>query len=133
MVTCPTAEYGSWKSPIMSDLVAGEAIRLAPPMLSEGLVYWSEGRPTERGRNVIVRREADGSLHDLNPPPFNAPLRSSSSPEPIGCSVEKSAAPRSEPHVLPARPLLRLSHAGGRLLNPLAAGDLPRLVRAGAF
>ena len=75
MVTCPTAEYGSWKSPIMSDLVAGEAIRLAPPMLSEGLVYWSEGRPTERGRNVIVRREADGSLHDLNPPPFNARTR----------------------------------------------------------
>ena len=75
MGTPDTAEYGFWKSPITSDLVAGEAIRLAPPTLSDGLVYWSEGRPTERGRNVIVRREADGTLHDLNPAPYNARTR----------------------------------------------------------
>ncbi len=70
-----TAEYGFWKSPITSEVVAGEAIRLAPPTLSGGLVYWSEARPTDRGRSVIVCREADGTLHDLNPPPFNARTR----------------------------------------------------------
>ncbi len=75
MGTPDTAAYGFWKSPITSDLVAGEAIRLAPPTLSDGLVYWSEGRPTEGGRNVIVRREADGTLHDLNPAPYNARTR----------------------------------------------------------
>ncbi len=75
MGTPDTAAYGFWKSPITSDLVAGEAIRLTPPTLSDGLVYWSEGRPTEGGRNVIVRREADGTLHDLNPAPYNARTR----------------------------------------------------------
>ena len=75
MGTPETAAYGFWKSPITSDLVAGQAIRLGSPTLSDGLVYWSEGRPTERGRTVIVRREADGTLHDLNPASYNARTR----------------------------------------------------------
>jgi dipeptidyl aminopeptidase/acylaminoacyl peptidase len=34
-----------------------------------------EARPAEAGRNVVVRRAADGSTADVNPPPFNARTR----------------------------------------------------------
>ena len=38
-------------------------------------VYWIEQRPTEGGRNVIVRRLPDGTIADLTPAPFNARTR----------------------------------------------------------
>ncbi len=34
--------------------------------------YWIEGRASEGGRNVIVRRAADGTIADITPPSFNA-------------------------------------------------------------
>ena len=70
-----TAEYGFWKSPITSDLIAAETIPLGQIALSGDDVYWSEGRPSEGGRSVIVRRRPDGSTEDVNPPPFNARTR----------------------------------------------------------
>ena len=70
-----TAEYGFWKSPITSDLIAAETISLGQIALSGDDVYWSEGRPSEGGRSVIVRRRPDGSTEDVNPPPFNARTR----------------------------------------------------------
>ena len=38
-------------------------------------IYWVEMRPSEGGRNVIVRRDASGAATDVNPPPFNARTR----------------------------------------------------------
>ena len=70
-----TAEYGFWKSPITSDLIVAETIALGQIALSGDDVYWSEGRPSEGGRGVIVRRRPDGSTHDVNPPPLNARTR----------------------------------------------------------
>ncbi len=70
-----TAEYGFWKSPITSDLIVAETIPLGQIALSGEDVYWSEGRPSERGRSVIVQRRPDGSTTDVNPPPFNARTR----------------------------------------------------------
>ena len=49
------APYGSWKSPISSDLIVSSSIRLGAIAIDGGNVYWNEGRPTERGRNVIMR------------------------------------------------------------------------------
>jgi len=72
MSKSPTiAEYGFWKSPITSDLVASATIRLGEVAVSGEETYWIEGRPAERGRSVLVRRAADGSLSDITPPPFN--------------------------------------------------------------
>ena len=59
------AEYGFWKSPITADLVAGKSIRLNEPQLDGGAVYWLEGRPSEGGRTVLVRRGRDGKVRDL--------------------------------------------------------------------
>ncbi|GCF06733.1 S9 family peptidase [Dictyobacter arantiisoli] len=67
--------YGSWKSPVTTDLIVGETIRLGLVALEGEDVYWIEGRPSEGGRNVIVRRSPDGTLTDINPQPFNARTR----------------------------------------------------------
>src|SRR5207244_10264498 len=70
-----TAPYGSWKSPITSELIASGSVRLDEVALDGDDLYWSEGRPTEGGRYVIVRRRSNGSTHDVTPAPFNARTR----------------------------------------------------------
>ena len=69
------APYGSWKSPITSDLVASGAVRFDELALDGDDLYWSEGRPTEGGRYAIVRRRPDGATEDVTPAPFNARTR----------------------------------------------------------
>jgi len=66
------APYGSWKSPITSELIVAETVRLGEIELDGDDVYWVELRPAEKGRYVIVRRTADGSTADVIPAPFNA-------------------------------------------------------------
>jgi dipeptidyl aminopeptidase/acylaminoacyl peptidase len=65
-----TAPFGSWKSPITTDLIVAETIALGQIALDGDDVYWIEGRPQEGGRNVVVR---NGS--DVTPAPFNARTR----------------------------------------------------------
>src|SRR6185312_15939269 len=67
--------YGSWESPITSELIVSGSIGLSQPLIDGADVYWVEMRPTEAGRSVIVRRDAAGNLSDVNPPPFNARTR----------------------------------------------------------
>src|SRR5258705_9265424 len=69
------APYGSWKSPITSDLIVNGSIGLSQPMMDGADLYWVEMRPTEGGRSVIVRREASGETSDINPAPLNARTR----------------------------------------------------------
>src|SRR5258705_8880769 len=75
MTNVKTAPYGSWKSPITSDLIVSETIGLSQPRLVGDDTYWIEMRPSERGRQVIVRRTSDGLTSDVNPPEFNARTR----------------------------------------------------------
>jgi dipeptidyl aminopeptidase/acylaminoacyl peptidase len=74
-MTPQVSPYGSWKSPITSDLIVAGSIRLGEIRLEGGTVYWSEGRPTEGGRSVVVCRTADGQITDLTPAPFNVRTR----------------------------------------------------------
>jgi hypothetical protein len=67
--------HGSWPTPITSELVVRTAARLGEVVTDGGDVYWSESRPTEGGRSVIVRRSADGTVTDLLPAPWNARTR----------------------------------------------------------
>jgi WD40-like Beta Propeller Repeat len=69
------APYGSWKSPMTSDLIVSEVVGLSQPTIDGDSVLWIEMRPSEGGRNVIVRRDANGLVSDINPPPFNARTR----------------------------------------------------------
>jgi dipeptidyl aminopeptidase/acylaminoacyl peptidase len=68
------APYGSWKSPITSDLVVAETVWLGiPPILVDGKdIYWTEVRPADSGRYVIVKRNANGLTTDVTPKTFNA-------------------------------------------------------------
>ena len=60
------APYGSWRSPISAATIARGGISLTGVAVSNGSVYWSEARPTEGGRTVVVR---DGV--DVTPEGFN--------------------------------------------------------------
>jgi len=62
------APYGSWRSPITSDLIVASSIGLGEILLDGKDVYWLESRPEEAGRSVLVRRSADGILADVTPP-----------------------------------------------------------------
>ncbi|MEK6285558.1 MAG: S9 family peptidase [Acidobacteriota bacterium] len=66
------APYGSWKSPITSDLIVAGTIGLGDIGLDGEDIYWIETRPSEGGRSVIVRRPPDGTTTDVTPPGFNA-------------------------------------------------------------
>jgi dipeptidyl aminopeptidase/acylaminoacyl peptidase len=67
--------FGSWPSPVTAELIAEATIRLGQIALRGSEIVWSEGRPQEQGRNVLVRRATDGTLADLNPAPFNVRTR----------------------------------------------------------
>ncbi len=66
------APYGSWRSPISVEKAVAGAVGLGEPRLAGRDVYWTEGRPTEKGRQVIVRWSGNHGAKDVNPPPFNA-------------------------------------------------------------
>src|SRR5438067_1886921 len=69
------APYGSWKSPLSSEMIAKANVRHSQIVLDGDDVYWIEQRPAEGGRNVIVRRTPDGQTRDVNPAPLNARTR----------------------------------------------------------
>ena len=54
------APYGSWRSPITSDLIVSTGVGLAATALADGAAHWLELRPAEGGRGVVVRRTATG-------------------------------------------------------------------------
>lgn len=69
------APYGSWKSPITSDLIVKESIGLSQVRIDGADIYWIEMRPSEGGRQVVVRHSTDGTDTDVTPPGFNARTR----------------------------------------------------------
>jgi dipeptidyl aminopeptidase/acylaminoacyl peptidase len=75
MVEAKVAPYGTWKSPITSELIVTGSVSLYQAAIDGTDVYWEEMRPSEGGRSVIVRRSADGQTVDVTPPPFNARTR----------------------------------------------------------
>src|SRR5260370_5360331 len=74
MTEIKTAPYGSWKSPVTSDLIVKESIGLSQVRLDGDDIYWIEMRPSEGGRQVIVRY-SDGQMVDVTPRGFNARTR----------------------------------------------------------
>ncbi|HEX4213756.1 MAG TPA: S9 family peptidase [Candidatus Dormibacteraeota bacterium] len=75
MCARPTTPYGAWPSPISAaDVVAGGR-RFRGAQFVDGDVWWTEGRPEEQGRQAVVRQDAEGRVHDVIPPPWNARSR----------------------------------------------------------
>ena len=70
-----TAPYGSWKSPITTDLIVAGAVGLGQIALDGDDVYWVEMRPSEGGRMVVVRQSSDGERVDVTPEPYSVRTR----------------------------------------------------------
>ncbi|MEA1904067.1 MAG: S9 family peptidase [Actinomycetota bacterium] len=69
------APYGTWESPLgAADTVEG-AIQFSSLVFDGIDLYWIEGRPSEGGRQVLVRRDSHGSIADLIPTSANARTR----------------------------------------------------------
>ena len=70
------APYGSWPSPITTDLVANEGgVSFGYLDIDEHGVYWTESRPQENGRSALVFRPHGGEPVDVVPPDFNVRTR----------------------------------------------------------
>ena len=69
------APYGSWKSPITTDLIVAETIGLGRIVLDGADTYWAEARPSEAGRNIIVKRTPSGETFDVTPSQYSVTTR----------------------------------------------------------
>jgi dipeptidyl aminopeptidase/acylaminoacyl peptidase len=69
------APPGSWKSPLTSDLIVQGTIGLGQLALDGGELFFTEMRPAEKGRSVLVRRSKDGAVADVTPRDFNVRTR----------------------------------------------------------
>ena len=67
--------HGSWPTRITSELVVSAAARLGEVVVDGDDVWWSESRPAEGGRSVIVRRSPEGTVTDVLRAPWNARTR----------------------------------------------------------
>ncbi|MCH8103305.1 MAG: S9 family peptidase, partial [Chloroflexi bacterium] len=68
--------YGSWDSPVTVDSIVSAVVQLGGPIVDGSDLYWLEGRPSEGGRNVLVRQVAASSTsipssEDVTPEGFN--------------------------------------------------------------
>ncbi|GAB4211033.1 MAG: S9 family peptidase [Synechococcales cyanobacterium] len=64
------AGYGQWPSPITAARVASSSLRLGQLVLDDqGTLYWTETRPQEQGRTVLMRRDEHG-LNQVLPASF---------------------------------------------------------------
>src|SRR5204862_1119831 len=55
VVSAPTLPYGSWPSPITAASLVEQAVSIGQVEVDGERVYWLEGRPSEGGRQVVVR------------------------------------------------------------------------------
>ncbi|HET9443317.1 MAG TPA: S9 family peptidase [Acidimicrobiales bacterium] len=69
------APYGSWTSPLTVDLLVDQAVGLSQLLVDGGCVYWNESRPSEGGRQVVVRLAPGAPPVDVVPPGFSARTR----------------------------------------------------------
>jgi dipeptidyl aminopeptidase/acylaminoacyl peptidase len=71
----PVVPYGAWPSPIDArDLVTG-ASQPIDTWAEDAVTWWSQTRPDQGGRQQILRRDADGTVHDVLPEDWNARTR----------------------------------------------------------
>jgi dienelactone hydrolase len=75
MPTRMSHPYGTWPSTISAALAARGSRRFGTVQADGGAVYWSESRPEEGGRQVILKANDTGAVEELLPAPFSARSR----------------------------------------------------------
>ena len=56
---------GAWPSPLTPGMAAQGAVTLGFAGAADGMLYWTEGRPAERGRNALLCRRPSGEIVEL--------------------------------------------------------------------
>ena len=69
------APFGAWPSPLQAAQLAAGNVRFGQLAVLGDAVLWSEGRPREGGRNVVVECDGAGRCHDRIAKPFDARTR----------------------------------------------------------
>ncbi len=69
------AAYGSWKSPITPEIITSNVIGLGKMCFDGSDLYWLESRPSEGGRQVLVKQSINGIHTDITPFSFNVRTR----------------------------------------------------------
>jgi len=64
--------YGTWKSPITSDLITTDAISLVELAIDGEDIYWIESRPAEGGRYAIMLRDSHERITECIPSDYSA-------------------------------------------------------------
>jgi dipeptidyl aminopeptidase/acylaminoacyl peptidase len=70
-----TSPYGSWLSPITSELIVADSVALSGTQFDGTNIYWMEGRPHEQGRSVLVRHQPGEAPLDVVPAGYNVRSR----------------------------------------------------------
>ncbi|WP_240917927.1 hypothetical protein [Phycicoccus sp. HDW14] len=69
-----TLPFGTWPSPIAPDDLAGGQVVIDEVRVDGADTWWLEQRPTEGGRQVLVRHDGTAA-HDVLPAPWNVRTR----------------------------------------------------------
>lgn len=69
------APYGSWKTPITSELIATGSKTFGQICLDGTDIYWTESRPSEGGRIVVMRSDESGAVSTITPELYNVRTR----------------------------------------------------------
>jgi dipeptidyl aminopeptidase/acylaminoacyl peptidase len=69
------APYGSWPSPLTSELVIAGAVGITDLVVGDDDIWWSESRPEQGGAVAIVRHAPGGATVDVLPDGFSARTR----------------------------------------------------------
>lgn len=65
------APYGTWKSPISTDMLSQKSLLLLETGLDGRDVYWTEAHLDDGGRAVLMHDTGDGAAKALTCPPFD--------------------------------------------------------------
>ena len=68
------APYGAWRSPLSAAAAAAASTGLGYATACDGCLYWIEARPSEGGRNVLLR-DVDGAIDEPLAAAFNVRTR----------------------------------------------------------
>ena len=67
--------FGHWPSPVTAASVAEGALRFGRVQAEGNAIYWSEGRPAEKGRAPVMRWTKEAGVSELLPAPYSARSR----------------------------------------------------------
>lgn len=59
--------YGSWTSPITTEVITQESVSFCDMQSDGDLLYWTELRPYEKGRVALMKRDRAGHISEVSP------------------------------------------------------------------